>query len=63
MRAAGIKVPKNKLRERVLLARGVREGLITPAVLPPGAPRRASPAGVMTLAELLADLDHLREDR
>ena len=39
-----------------LLAQAVREGLITPAALPPGAPPRSS-RSVMTLEELLADLD------
>ena len=46
-----------------LLAQAVREGLITPAALPPGTPPPAPPAGVMTLQELLADLDQSREDR
>jgi hypothetical protein len=40
----------------------VRQGLITPAPLPPGAPPPAPP-GVMSLDELLADLDRSREDR
>jgi len=46
-----------------LLAQAVREGLITPAALPPDTPPPAPPARVMTLAELLADLDQSREDR
>ncbi len=46
-----------------LLAQAVREGLITPAALPPDAPPPAPPAGVMTLEELLADLDQSRADR
>jgi antitoxin (DNA-binding transcriptional repressor) of toxin-antitoxin stability system len=45
-----------------LLADAVRQGLITPAALPPGAPPPAPP-GVMSLNELLADLDRSREDR
>jgi antitoxin (DNA-binding transcriptional repressor) of toxin-antitoxin stability system len=45
-----------------LLADAVREGLITPAALPPGEPPRAPPP-VMTLRELLMDLDKSREDR
>ncbi len=47
----------------VLLAQAVREGLITPAALPPDAPPPEPPAGVMTLEELLADLDQSRADR
>ncbi len=46
-----------------LLAQAVREGLITPPALPPDAPPPAPPAGVMTLQELLADLDQSRADR
>jgi antitoxin (DNA-binding transcriptional repressor) of toxin-antitoxin stability system len=46
-----------------LLADAVREGLITPPVVPPDAPPPAPPKGVMTLEELLADLDQSREDR
>ena len=46
-----------------LLAQAVREGPITPAALPPEAPPPAPPPGVMTLQELLADLDRSREDR
>jgi len=45
-----------------LLADAVREGLITPAALPPGAPPSAPP-GMMSFEELLADLDRSREDR
>jgi hypothetical protein len=37
--------------------------LITPAALPPDAPPPAPPAGVMTLEQLLADLDQSRADR
>jgi antitoxin (DNA-binding transcriptional repressor) of toxin-antitoxin stability system len=46
-----------------VLAQAVREGLITPAALPPDTPPPAPPPGVMTLQELLADLDRSREDR
>ena len=45
-----------------LLADAVREGLITPALLPPGEPPPAPP-GVMTLEQVLDDLDQSREDR
>ena len=46
----------------VLLAQAVRQGLVTPAALPPGAPPQA-PSPVMTLRQLLADLDESRADR
>ena len=46
-----------------LLAQAVREGLITPAALSSATPPPAPPAGLMTLQELLADLDESREDR
>jgi antitoxin (DNA-binding transcriptional repressor) of toxin-antitoxin stability system len=46
-----------------VLAQAVREGLITPAALSPDTPPPAPPPGVMTLQELLADLDGSREDR
>ena len=45
-----------------LLADAVRRGLITPAALPPGEPPPA-PLGVMSLEQLLAELDQSREDR
>jgi antitoxin (DNA-binding transcriptional repressor) of toxin-antitoxin stability system len=45
-----------------LLADAVRQGLITPASLPPGEPPPAPPS-VMTLRQLLRDLDESREDR
>ena len=40
----------------------VRQGLITPASLPPGEAPPAPP-GVMSLEQLLAELDRSREDR
>jgi antitoxin (DNA-binding transcriptional repressor) of toxin-antitoxin stability system len=46
----------------VLLAQVVREGLVTPTALPPGAPPPA-PRPVMTLRQLLAELDQSRTDR
>jgi hypothetical protein len=42
-----------------LLADAVRQGLITPAALPPGPP----PPGVISLEQLLAEIDQSREDR
>jgi len=46
----------------VLLAQVMREGLVTPAALPPGAPPPA-PRPVMTLRQLLAELDQSRTDQ
>jgi antitoxin (DNA-binding transcriptional repressor) of toxin-antitoxin stability system len=43
----------------VLLAQAVRQGLVTPAALPPGDPPPA-PAPIMTLDQLLAELDASR---
>jgi len=45
-----------------LLADAVRRGLVTPAALPPGEPPPAPPA-VMSLEQLLAELDQSRGDR
>ena len=45
-----------------LLADAVRRGLIAPAALPPGEPPPAPP-GVMSLEQLLTELDESREDR
>jgi antitoxin (DNA-binding transcriptional repressor) of toxin-antitoxin stability system len=44
-----------------LLADAVRQGLVAPAALPPGEP--PAPPGVMSLEQLLAELDQAREDR
>ena len=44
-----------------MLADAVRQGLVTPAALPPGEPPPAP--GAMSLDELLAELDRSREDR
>ena len=43
-----------------LLADAVRRGLVTPAALPPGEPPPAPP-GVMSIEQLLAELDQSRE--
>lgn len=54
--------PGRKLvSEDEFTSRGVREGWLTPAKIPPGdpPPRRS----VMTLEELLKDLDEARADR
>lgn len=44
-----------------LLADAVRQGLVTPAALPPGPPPPSSP--VTRLAELLRELDEDRSER
>jgi antitoxin (DNA-binding transcriptional repressor) of toxin-antitoxin stability system len=45
-----------------LLADAVRQGLITPAALPPGG-RPPAPPPVMSLCQLLGELEQAREDR
>jgi len=53
---------RNRLSDDEFIARGVREGWLTPATIPPGAslPPRDP---VMTLEELMRGLDEDREDR
>ena len=46
-----------------LLAQLVADGLVAPARLAPDTPPPLAPAGVMTLAALLADINQAREDR
>ncbi len=56
--------PEQTRAERVpdaLLAEAVREGIVTPAALPPGPPPEVP--GVAPLAEILADLDRDRSER
>jgi antitoxin (DNA-binding transcriptional repressor) of toxin-antitoxin stability system len=51
-----------KLSEDEFIAQGVREGWLTPAKVPPGAPLpRGKP--VMSFEEMMKDLDESREDR
>jgi prevent-host-death family protein len=56
-------VPPQQPRHESVIERGVREGWITPAKRPfaPLPPRKPIPG--YTLEQLLADLDHDREDR
>jgi antitoxin (DNA-binding transcriptional repressor) of toxin-antitoxin stability system len=49
------------LGENEFIARGVREGWLTPARIPPGNPPPRKP--VMPFDELMRDLDRDREDR
>ncbi|MEQ1930156.1 MAG: prevent-host-death protein [Parvularculaceae bacterium] len=61
---AEIKAPSGERQsetESAFLARGVREGWITPATIPPGTPLPPRKP-VMKLADLLADLDEARAD-
>jgi prevent-host-death family protein len=54
--------PRQDLSDGDVLARGVREGWLTPArIRGQGPPPRGKP--VMTLQELLQELDRDREDR
>jgi antitoxin (DNA-binding transcriptional repressor) of toxin-antitoxin stability system len=59
-------VPPNPGRAQMvadaMLASLVREGVITPAVLPPGAPPKTPPA-VASLQEVLAELESDRAGR
>ena len=58
-------VPPQETRSRSLpdavLADAVRQGLVTPALRPPGPPPKAHP--IMKMADLMADLAADREDR
>ena len=57
------KPERKALSENEFIARGVREGWLTPARIPPTEPLPPPPKGIMTLAELMEDLDRDREDR
>ena len=47
-----------------MLAEMVREGTLTPALLPPGrSPRKAPPVPGLTLRQLLREIDEDRRDR
>jgi len=58
-------VPPQPRRELLndddLIAKGVREGWLTPAKIPPGAPPPRHP--MIPFEELMADLERDREDR
>ena len=51
-----------KLSEDEFIAKGVREGWLTPAKVPPGAPLPRGNA-IMSFEEMMKDLDESREDR
>lgn len=52
---------KLDLAKEDILTRGIREGWIKPATVPPGTPLPRKP--VMTFEELMKDLDESRADR
>jgi prevent-host-death family protein len=52
---------RNKLSDEQLIARGAREGWLTPAVNPGAGPLPRKP--VMKFEELMRELDQDREDR
>ena len=53
----------DRYKDHPVLARGIREGWITPAADPGGLPPPRNPIPGYTLERLLADLDRDREDR
>ena len=53
----------NDGKKESVLERGIREGWITPAKNPHSGPPLAPPPGIMTLEELMAEIDADREDR
>lgn len=62
MRSAGLKTLKNRLSEYLRLAAEiVRQGLLTPAALPPGPPPKTRP--VAPLEQILDELERDRADR
>jgi prevent-host-death family protein len=52
---------RKSISENDFIARGVREGWLTPATIPPGTPPPRKPA--VPFDELMADLERDREDR
>jgi len=54
--------PSRKLSDDELIAVGAREGWLTPAKIPPGAPLPPRNP-IMTFEELMADLERDRESR
>jgi antitoxin (DNA-binding transcriptional repressor) of toxin-antitoxin stability system len=49
--------------EDEFIARGVREGWLTPARIPPSVPMPPPPKKIMTLEQTMEELDRDREDR
>lgn len=50
-------------KKESVIERGIREGWITAAKNPRSGPPLAPPPGIMTLEELMAEIDADREDR
>ena len=53
----------DRYKDHPVFARGIREGWITPASDPGGAPPAAKPVPGLTFEQLMSDLEHDREDR
>jgi len=53
----------DRYKDHPVLARGIREGWITPARITDGSPPPRNPIPGYTLEQLLTDLDRDREDR
>jgi prevent-host-death family protein len=52
-----------RYKDHPILARGIREGWITPAAITDGSPPPRIPIKGYTFEQLMADLDRDREDR
>jgi prevent-host-death family protein len=52
----------DRYKDHPVLARGIREGWITPAVRGPDWPPQGKPVPGLTLDDILADLDEARKD-
>ena len=55
--------PREHGKKESVIERGIREGWITPAKNPRSGPPLAPPPGIMTLEELMTEIDADREDR
>ena len=58
-----VRLVPDRYKDHPVLARGIREGWITPARITDGSPPPRHPIPGYTLEQLLADLDRDREDR
>jgi len=62
-RAVEIIPPQPKTTKENFIERGVREGWLTPAKNRGGLPPRPKPVPGLSFEQLMADLEHDREDR